>query len=97
MAAARQWQARWQRVLDMVEFYVMREYRRVHPGEALARYCFDTFRGRWQMREVHNNARAQSFWCAIISRYTGGNFPSRRTTMSAGTVLCRCSTAVGSR
>ena len=61
-------------VIDMVEFFVLRKYRRRGAGEALARHVFDCFRGRWEVREVANNLPAQAFWRRIIARYSGGSF-----------------------
>jgi predicted acetyltransferase len=63
--------------MDIVEFFVMRRYRRSGAGEALARAVFDRFPGRWEVREIANNLPAQAFWCTIIGRYTGGRFEER--------------------
>lgn len=61
-------------VTDMEQFFVMRKYRRHGVGEAAARWLFDRYPGRWQIRERHDNLPAQAFWRRIIGRYTGGNF-----------------------
>lgn len=63
--------------MDIVEFFVMRKYRRGGAGEALARAVFDRFPGRWEVREIANNLPAQAFWRASIGRYTGGRFEER--------------------
>ena len=62
---------------DMTEFFVMRKYRRHGAGERLATAMFDRYRGMWQVREMRVNERAQSFWRAIIARYTSGAFEER--------------------
>lgn len=62
---------------DVVEFFVMRKYRRGGAGEAMARAVFDRFPGRWQVREVAANLPAQAFWRAIIGRYTDGRYEER--------------------
>ena len=62
---------------DMAEFFVLRKYRRHGAGERLATAMFDRYRGPWQVRELGNNERAQSFWRAIIGRYTGGAYDER--------------------
>lgn len=64
-------------MIDIVEFFVMRKYRRSGAGEAMARAVFDRFPGRWEVREMANNAPAQAFWRTIIGRYTGGRFDER--------------------
>ena len=62
---------------DMAEFFVLRKYRRSGIGERLATTMFDTYRGLWQIREMRANVRAQSFWRAIIGRYTNGAYEER--------------------
>jgi predicted acetyltransferase len=58
----------------MDDFFVMRKYRRAGVGTMLARYCFDVFRGRWQVAEMPQNVAAQAFWRRAIGDYTGGHF-----------------------
>jgi predicted acetyltransferase len=64
-------------MMDIVEFFVMRKYRRGGAGEAMARAIFDRFPGCWEVREIANNVPAQAFWRTIIGRYTGGRFEER--------------------
>jgi predicted acetyltransferase len=63
--------------VDMAEVIVLRKYRRHGAGEPLATAMFDRYRGAWQVRELGNNERAQSFWRAVIGRYTGGAYEER--------------------
>jgi predicted acetyltransferase len=63
---------------DMVEFFVMKKYRRHGVGRAMAFTLFDRFRGPWQVREIAPNAPAQAFWRRIIREYTDGRFDERR-------------------
>jgi predicted acetyltransferase len=58
----------------MDDFFVMRKYRRSGVGTALARFCFDAYRGRWEVGEMPQNKAAQAFWRKLIGDYTGGNF-----------------------
>jgi len=64
-------------MMDIVEFFVMRKYRRHGAGEAMVQAIFDRFPGRWEVREIAANLPAQAFWRTIISRYTGGHFEER--------------------
>jgi predicted acetyltransferase len=64
-------------MMDIVEFFVMRKYRRSGAGESMARAMFDRFPGRWEVRELQNNLPAQAFWRAIIGRYTGDRLEER--------------------
>ncbi len=61
-------------VTDMAEFFVLRKYRRRGVGERAARFLFDRFRGRWEVREKRENQAATAFWRRVIARYTGGRF-----------------------
>lgn len=61
-------------MMDIVEFFVMRKYRRSGAGEAMARAIFDRFPGRWEVREIAANLPAQAFWRRIIGRYTASRF-----------------------
>jgi predicted acetyltransferase len=63
--------------MDIVEFFVMRKYRRRGAGEAMARAIFDRFPGRWEVRVMADNVSAQAFWRKTVSRYTGGRFEER--------------------
>jgi len=58
-------------VCDVEEFFVMRKYRRAGVGERAARWLFDRFRGRWEVREKAENRAAIAFWRRVIRRYTG--------------------------
>ncbi len=61
-------------VMDVVEFFVMRKYRRKGVGAELATRTFDLFPRKWEVRERATNTAATSFWRKTIDRYTGGRF-----------------------
>jgi predicted acetyltransferase len=61
-------------VRDVAEFFVMRRYRRRGIGERAARWLFDRFRGRWEVRQKAENEAATAFWRRVIGRYSGGRF-----------------------
>jgi predicted acetyltransferase len=63
--------------MDIVEFFVMRKYRRGGAGETMARAMFDRYPGRWEVREIARNLPGQAFWRTIIARYTGSRFEER--------------------
>jgi predicted acetyltransferase len=64
-------------MMDIVEFFVMRKYRRHGAGEAMARVVFDRFPIRWEVRVHAKNLPGRAFWRAIIGRYVGGRFEER--------------------
>lgn len=61
-------------VHDVAELFVLQRYRRAGVGEHAARWLFDRFPGRWEVRQKVENARAIAFWRRVIDRYTGGRF-----------------------
>jgi predicted acetyltransferase len=61
-------------VHDVAEFFVLRRYRRSGVGEKAARWLFDRYPGRWEVRQKAANVRAIAFWRRVIDRYTGGRF-----------------------
>jgi len=61
-------------VCDVAEFFVLRRYRRRGLGAALARQVFDSFPGRWEVRQLAANRAATTFWRSVIADYTHGNF-----------------------
>lgn len=61
-------------VHDIAQFFVLRRYRRSGVGETAARWLFDRYPGRWEVRQMRDNTRAIAFWRRVIDRYTGGYF-----------------------
>ena len=61
-------------VHDVAELFVLQRYRRCGVGERAARWLFDRFPGRWEVRQRAENVRAIAFWRRVIDRYTSGRF-----------------------
>ena len=61
-------------VRDVAELFVMRKYRRRGVGAYAARWLFDRFRGRWEVRQKVENQAATAFWRRVIGQYTDGRF-----------------------
>jgi len=59
---------------DVAEFFVMRRYRRQGVGTIVATRLFDSFRGRWEVRELKANHAATAFWRRVVGAYTSGNY-----------------------
>jgi len=56
---------------DMVEFFVVRGYRRQGIGTAIAHNVFRRFPGPWEVRVMQANRAALPFWERAISEFTG--------------------------
>jgi predicted acetyltransferase len=61
-------------LIDMVEFFVLRRYRRKGVGYAMALHCFQTFPGRWQVRTDENNPGAVKFWERVIADFSQNRY-----------------------
>lgn len=61
-------------VRDMVEFFIMRRYRRRGAGVRAAALLFDRFRGPWEVRQRPENQVATAFWRRAIASCTAGLF-----------------------
>lgn len=70
----------------MVEFFVLKKYRRNGVGKAAATKLFDRFSGRWIVQEIQNNLPAQAFWRKVISDYTDGQYAEKEI-KEKGTVV----------
>ena len=57
---------------SMAEFMVVPGARRRGVGGAVARACFDRFRGGWEVRPSQGSEKAFRFWRHVIEAYTGG-------------------------
>jgi len=56
------------------EFYIKKEFRNKGIGKLTAFKVFDLFRGKWEIRELSDNAQAQNFWRKVIYEYTHNNY-----------------------
>ena len=58
-------------VWDMVEFFVVRRYRRMGIGTRIAGEIWRRFPGRWEIRAMQANDSARRFWKRAIEEFTG--------------------------
>ena len=56
---------------DMVEFFVVRRYRRRGVGTAIAHEVWRRFPGPWQIRVMQANVSAHHFWERAIAAFAG--------------------------
>ena len=67
-------------VLDVAEFFVLRQYRRAGTGREAASLLWNRLRGRWIVRVLESNAGSLAFWRNTIATFTGARFDERRLT-----------------
>jgi predicted acetyltransferase len=56
---------------DMVEFFVLRHYRRRGIGTRIAQEVWQRFPGPWEVRVMPSNTSACQFWARAIADFTG--------------------------
>ncbi|MEO8401319.1 MAG: GNAT family N-acetyltransferase [Gammaproteobacteria bacterium] len=59
---------------NIAQFFVLRKFKGKGVGRDSAEYCFNKFRGNWEVRVMPGNEGAYRFWRAVIKRYTQNNF-----------------------
>lgn len=59
---------------NIAEFFVMRKYRKLGVGKAVAMRIFDMFPGGWEISQWTKNLPAQRFWEKVVSEYTKGKY-----------------------
>jgi predicted acetyltransferase len=62
---------------SMVEFFIMKKYRREGIGRGIAKEIFNLHKGQWEVYQKESNKPARLFWSKIIEEYTKGQFKER--------------------
>jgi predicted acetyltransferase len=58
-------------VWDMTEFFVVRGYRRLRVGTKAAHEAWKQFPGKWEVRVLNRNQKAQQFWPRAVGEFLG--------------------------
>lgn len=61
-------------VLDVAEFFVVRQYRRSGVGRRAAFLLWNQLPGKWIARVLVGNRGALAFWRGAVAAFTGGAF-----------------------
>lgn len=64
----------------MDQFFILKKYRRQGAGRFLANYVFDSLPGRWEVGQMLENRRAQTFWREVIAHYTSAQYTEHTLT-----------------
>lgn len=62
---------------EIAEFFVINRYRNTGAGTFMANEIFRTYKGKWEVRTLLKNKKAQSFWRSVISNFSNGNFEEK--------------------
>ena len=59
---------------EIAEFFVLNKYRKLGAGTFMANEMFKRFNGKWEIRTLLRNKRAQEFWRKVVRDASNGNF-----------------------
>ena len=62
---------------EISEFFVLNKYRKINAGTYMAGEIFKLYKGKWEIRTLLKNKRAQSFWRKVIKENSNNNFEER--------------------
>lgn len=59
---------------EISEFFVLNKYRKLGAGTFMANEMFKQFKGKWEVRTLLKNKRAQEFWRKVIKNSNTINY-----------------------
>lgn len=59
---------------EIAEFFVINKYRKMGAGTFMANKMFDKYKGKWEIRTLLKNKRAQEFWRKVVSNASNCNY-----------------------
>ncbi len=62
---------------EIAEFFIINKYRNIGAGTFLANKMFELYKGKWEVRTLIKNERAQKFWRNTIKNFTNNNFKEK--------------------
>ena len=62
---------------EIAEFFVLNKYRRLRAGTFMANKMFETYKGKWEIRTLRKNERAQKFWRKTIREFSNNSFEEK--------------------
>lgn len=62
---------------EIGEFFVLNRYRKIGAGKFMAKWIFEKYKGKWEVRVLLKNERAQGFWRKVISEVSKGKFEEK--------------------
>ena len=59
---------------EIAEFFVINKYRKLGAGTFMAKEMFKRYKGKWEIRTLLKNKRAQEFWRKVVKDASDGNY-----------------------
>ena len=60
------------RMNEIAEFFVLNKYRKLGAGTFMANELFKKYKGKWEIRTLLKNERAQEFWRKVVKSASNG-------------------------
>ena len=59
---------------EIAEFFILNKYRKLGAGTFMAKEMFKRYKGKWEIRTLLKNKRAQDFWRKVVKESSNGNY-----------------------
>lgn len=59
---------------EIAEFFVLNKYRNLGAGTYMANQMFKRYKGKWEIRTLLKNKRAQEFWRKVVKKVSDGDY-----------------------
>ena len=59
---------------EIAEFFVLNKYRKLGAGTFMAKEMFKRYKGKWEIRTLLKNKRAQEFWKKVVKEVSNNNY-----------------------
>lgn len=59
---------------EIAEFFVINKYRKLGAGTFMAKEMFKRYKGKWEIRTLLKNKRAQEFWRKVVKEASDGTY-----------------------
>lgn len=59
---------------EIAEFFVLNKYRKHGAGTFMENEMFKKYNGKWEIRTLLKNKRAQEFWRKVVKSASNGNY-----------------------
>ena len=59
---------------EIAEFFVLNKFRKLGAGTFMAKEMFKRYKGKWEIRTLLKNKRAQEFWRKAVKEVSNNNY-----------------------
>ena len=59
---------------EIAEFFILHKYRKLGAGTFMAKEILKKYKGKWEIRTLLKNKRAQEFWRKVVKEVSNGEY-----------------------